>query len=85
MFSCQWAVCATIPGLLPACQAVSDQAVPPPAALQQSGWRCNSAAVVCACAVMSWPEDVAEQQRGIGPANQGQFVYPGYAHMDFVW
>jgi hypothetical protein len=36
-------------------------------------------------AAMSLPEDVAEQQRRIGAANKGQFVYPGYGHMDFIW
>lgn len=41
--------------------------------------------ILCAHPVMSRPEDVAEQQRRIGTANKGQFVYLGYAHMDFIW
>lgn len=36
-------------------------------------------------AAMSRPQDILEQQRRIGPANKGQYVYPDYGHMDFVW
>jgi hypothetical protein len=39
----------------------------------------------CVLAAMSLPQDVAEQQHRIGAANKGQFVYPGYGHMDFIW
>lgn len=78
--------CACVPSVwVAACLPGRLRAAAAPTALQQSGLRCNRAAVACVHAVMSRPEDIAEQQRRVGAANKGQFVYPGYAHMDFVW
>jgi hypothetical protein len=45
----------------------------------------QSKCLLAVAAAMSRPQDIMEQQRRIGAANKGQFIYPTYGHMDFVW